>query len=920
MIVKKVPNPKGGGSKSGRVGGLVNYIAALEVSNGIDHSHGAKNEKCVHFETANFVSENLQTQIKEMAALATSNVKSKDPIDHWMLSWRSDEKPTVAQAREAVQIFMKHMKLQGHQVAWGLHGDTDNTHIHIAVNRISPITGKCVEINNRFGYAEAHKALAKIEHAQGWKPAEGALFEVQNGKVVAKTKAPKEQDTKPIKQSVADKELQTGEKSVLRICQEQAAPIIKSAKSWAELHANLAAEGFKFERFGSGSKIHFGDVAVKASDVDRAASITALQKKLGPYQPPGEIKSNDHHQHPSRTTRTATGAIVAAQKPNTTQTRKQPSNGLRTLSECNLAHDKTSQGNKNSGVLLTDVGTDNRHAGGLRRNDRGSRGASTGTDHSPSSGRSGGLRIVDAGGSRAAGQRVPEPLKPDQPAWLEYQAIKAERSAAKAAELLTLRTQHDADKDKLFAAHKANRVELMDKDWRGNGDAKNMLSSVIAATQAAEKLALREEHKEQRDALNARYATLPQYKVWQQQPRLLAPVATMTPSIPQPERLSTTVLGLTHSQDKRGLAFLDKGQELFIDQGRNLAIINQEQQTTQQIAAALAVAQHKFGNTLEVTGPDEFKQRAIAAAVEHNLLVKFSDPSMEAQRVQMIEAKLQAERDAQRAQREQQQRAEQEAIKVQAQEQAAEALALDAAREAAEQAEQCAAAQVPAPEAQQPVEEMDMEGLVTDRERELVQRINAALKADSGKELEACMDSLGGVRSEAQKALAAVSPQEVNHAAIAHRVKQEQNEAARKRGDPQPWGFEGKATACSWDRVAKEAAAERDTHAKTARPAGMFKGAEGKAWDERSAELATKATSWEKAADGIKRELSLTTEKRVSKEAEVVAAQNAKNAPQHAKQHARAGAIAEVQKRLETALKPHRERQQERENSKGWGR
>lgn len=680
MIVKKVPNPKGGGSKSGRVGGLVNYIAALEVSNGIDHSHGAKNEKCVHFETANFVSENLQTQIKEMAALATSNVKSKDPIDHWMLSWRSDEKPTVAQAREAVQIFMKHMKLQGHQVAWGLHGDTDNTHIHIAVNRISPITGKCVEINNRFGYAEAHKALAKIEHAQGWKPAEGALFEVQNGKVVAKTKAPKEQDTKPIKQSVADKELQTGEKSVLRICQEQAAPIIKSAKSWAELHANLAAEGFKFERFGSGSKIHFGDVAVKASDVDRAASITALQKKLGPYQPPGEIKSNDHHQHPSRTTRTATGAIVAAQKPNTTQTRKQPRDGLRTLSECNLAHDKAGKIHPSQGVLLVDVGTDHRQIRGLRRNDRRDRAErNPGTEHSPgsSSGRSGGLRIIDAGGSRAAGQRVPEPLNPKQPGWTEYQAIRAERSAAKAAELLALRTQHDADKDKLYEAHKAERTKLMDKDWRGNGDAKNMLSSVIAAKQAAEKLALREEQRERIDALNARYVPLPQYRAWAQQPRLLAPVAAMVPSISKPDRLSTTVLALTHSQDKRGLLFLDKGQSLFIDEGRNLAIVDPEKQSTRQIAAALAVAQHKFGTVIEVTGNDEFKQRAIEAAVEHEINVRFSDPEMEAQRTQMAQAKQQAKYT---------ERAPQQPTQPQPAQQpdAAAALALDAAREAAE--------------------------------------------------------------------------------------------------------------------------------------------------------------------------------------------------------------------------------------------
>ena len=669
MIIKKVPNPKGGGN-AGRASGLINYIAALEVTKGIDHSDGAKQEKCVHFETANFLSENLQTQIKEMAALAASNAKSKNPIDHWILSWRSDEQPTPEQAREAVQIFMKHMKLQGHQVAWGLHEDTDNTHIHIAVNRINPITGKCVEINNRFGYAEAHKALAKIEHAQCWKPAAGAAFEVQNGKVVAKSSAQKEQDTKPIKPSIIDKELQTGEKSALRICKERAAPIIKSAKSWAELHTNLAAAGFQFERFGSGSKIHYGDVAVKASDVDRAASITALQKKLGPYQPPQEIKSNEYHQHTTASSRTATGAIVASKKPHSTQTRKQPSHGLRTLSECNLAYDKSSRNSKGAGVLFIDDGADNRGIIGLRRNDR-----------------------------RA------EPLKPDQPAWTEYQAIRAERSTAKAAELLTLRTQHDADKDKLHAAHVAEREKLMDKDWRGKGDLKNMLSSTIATKQAAEKLELREQHKEQREALHARYVPLPQYKVWQQQPRLLAPVAAMqqhTSAPAQPERLSKIVMGLTHSQDRRGVAYQYAGQELFIDQGRTLAIVKHEQQSTRQIAAALAVAQHKFGSVLEVTGPDEFKQRAIVAAVEHNLLVRFADPAMESQRVQMIEAKLQAERDAQRAQREQQERAVQKAAKVQAQEQAAEALALDAAREAAEQAEQCAAAQVPAPQAQQP--------------------------------------------------------------------------------------------------------------------------------------------------------------------------------------------------------------------------
>ena len=133
-------------------------------------------------------------------------------------------------------------------------------------------------------------------------------------------------------------------------------------------------------------------------------------------------------------------------------------------------------------------------------------------------------------------------------------------------------------------------------------------------------------------------------------------------------------------------------------------------------------------------------------------------------------------------------------------------------------------------------------------------------------------------------------------------------------------GIGSKTGACSWDKRAADAAAERDAHSKKPRPAGMFKGAETKAWDERSAELATKATSWEKAADGIKRELSLTTEKRVSKEAEAVAASNAKNAPQREKQAERTRAIERIEKRLEKALAPHREKQAEQDNGYDYGR
>ena len=63
-----------------------------------------------------------------------------------------------------------------------------------------------------------------------------------------------------------------------------------------------------------------------------------------------------------------------------------------------------------------------------------------------------------------------------------------------------------------------------------------------------------------------------------------------------------------------------------------------------------------------------------------------------------------------------------------------------------------------------------------------------------------------------------------------------------------------------------------------------------------------------------------TTEQRATKEAQSVAASNAKNAPQHAKEQGWVSAIADMQKRLEKALAPHREKQAERDRGMDFGR
>jgi hypothetical protein len=92
----------------------------------------------------------------------------------------------------------------------------------------------------------------------------------------------------------------------------------------------------------------------------------------------------------------------------------------------------------------------------------------------------------------------------------------------------------------------------------------------------------------------------------------------------------------------------------------------------------LAIAQHKFGNVIEITGNDEFKKQVIEAAVNHDINIRFSEPAMENERIRIIGVNREA---AQRAAQPQQPAPATEPPAVQ--QSAVDALAADAAREAA---------------------------------------------------------------------------------------------------------------------------------------------------------------------------------------------------------------------------------------------
>ena len=282
MIVKKIKCQQSDKPKVWQIGDLMDYIRNPQKVNA--------HEKIAHAGSRNFLSSTHNGQKAEMIALAQESVRSNMPVAHWIFSWRETEQPTCEQVDELVNIFLERMGLTEHQTVYALHHNTEHFHVHIAVNRTHPDTLKVVQPHKGFDIEVAHQIVALVEHKQGWLSTENARYTVlENGEV---TRARREQKIQPRPQA-QDFERATGEKSAQRIAQERGHSIIKNATSWPELHQQLAEKGLRFEKKGSGAIIFVGEIAVKASSVDRAFGMSKLCKRLGDFVPALAAKTED---------------------------------------------------------------------------------------------------------------------------------------------------------------------------------------------------------------------------------------------------------------------------------------------------------------------------------------------------------------------------------------------------------------------------------------------------------------------------------------------------------------------------------------------------------------------------------------------------------------------------------------------------
>ncbi|QUO27024.1 relaxase/mobilization nuclease domain-containing protein [Burkholderia cenocepacia] len=254
----------------------------------------------------------LSSAAAEMKAVATQNARVKDAVYHVVLSWPANESPTDAQAFECGVHALGAVGMADHQYVFAVHRDTDNTHLHIAVNRVNPDTFAAVYPER--DYFKLDRAMRELELKYGWQHDNGpyAVFE-RNDQVVIDwaSKDPSTKGKRPT--PAADMERHADQESLFSYARGEPRKALLAALkndklTWRQLHNLLAKYGLELREKGQGFAIYDlnsgGTTPIKASDMHEALGRARLVKRLGPFEPStsttGAVLTYDKDRPPKR--------------------------------------------------------------------------------------------------------------------------------------------------------------------------------------------------------------------------------------------------------------------------------------------------------------------------------------------------------------------------------------------------------------------------------------------------------------------------------------------------------------------------------------------------------------------------------------------------------------------------------------------
>jgi TraI-like middle domain/MobA/VirD2-like, nuclease domain/Large polyvalent protein-associated domain 7 len=222
-------------------------------------------ERVSQIMVTNCYTEDMAAALIEIQNTQDMNKRARsDKTCHLVLSFPEGERLPHADLNKIEERFCDVLCFADHQRISVVHDDTNNLHIHIAINKIHP---RNYTIHNPFfDYKKVAKLCEQIEQ-------EYALTKVNHETVSDKSS-----------RIMQDIETKAGIESLVSWIKRECLDEIKQTGNWRDLHAVLRRNGLAIKERGNGFVfVSSNGIAVKASSVDRSLSKTSLTKRLGRF-------------------------------------------------------------------------------------------------------------------------------------------------------------------------------------------------------------------------------------------------------------------------------------------------------------------------------------------------------------------------------------------------------------------------------------------------------------------------------------------------------------------------------------------------------------------------------------------------------------------------------------------------------------
>ncbi|MFL5381689.1 MAG: relaxase/mobilization nuclease domain-containing protein [Longimicrobiaceae bacterium] len=210
-------------------------------------------------ESRNLPTSHPQAAARIMRATARDSTRTRKPVYHLSISFDPSDPVDRATMRQVADRTLRDLGLQEHQALIVAHKDRAHPHLHIMVNRVHP--ERCTAWSKSWDYARIERSLREQEKEHGLRVVPG-----RHSREPGRERAPA---------------LVRGDAKFLAAVQRDAGPHLAQPRSWAELERGLAGHGLSIRVHNGGFVFTDGVRKVRASEVDRAASRSHLERSLG---------------------------------------------------------------------------------------------------------------------------------------------------------------------------------------------------------------------------------------------------------------------------------------------------------------------------------------------------------------------------------------------------------------------------------------------------------------------------------------------------------------------------------------------------------------------------------------------------------------------------------------------------------------